>query len=1756
VFGLRKGDYTAKIFFLYEDKLAIWEYWGEKKFSIDGNDINVQFTRNMPWISGVSPWMPEIRSNDELIVEFTIKNETSHTHSGVVEMQIGGGVLLQSKEISLAPHAVKNVEISVPNYSKFGDWPLFYFLKIFRRQNPADTSFDVTDHSIITDFLHVESDPTQISDLIFLPSEDQEGNSWALGLDYKNLTGGVEFDFYDPQNTMENLVVFKNDKLIIPNVKDVSRLLQVIDRQLSFFYPNQKLGPVFDANPGIWRGDCTWSWACKSALTLFSDSERLVHYKNIIRAAISAQEYPFLNSEIRISQNGGIQDLFIKSIPDNISTVVDDVFEEYSSFQSNPVHMADTLTKVLLALKSKHGQEAREALKKHAPISKVIKVIDLAELGAKFVWDSWQYSALSVLLAESAWAETRLQALREAYIFTQDFSDNALDNVVLQAINEVEEELATAGDEMALAIYDGFFAVAKDKLQDSEYVAGALKKVIDVSGLLDKVFKHSLRHKLHMSKSTIASSIKAVLTIHSLFSKPGEEWEKVHLTAHLSRIVLEYAKWSNDYQSGFSGSDGVLDADELARTEPRAVYDLLMAFNIDYLNRGLTMISSTKKSWGNVIESGLEATVSQATSPPWALPINYSSTAMLFGAEMGKAAIHLIHGRGVNELKSMLDSLQKEAGKKNKALNEWAEMLAALVEEEDADGDLVPDTIDRCPETPKGMRVNRKGCPDEDGDNVADNDDLCPFTPFGAVVDEKGCAYGQGPDEDEDNVPDDMDRCPNTPEGIQVNSEGCPDADGDGIADDGDHCPGTDPGAMVDVHGCATGQRPDSDHDNVPDDIDQCPGTPEGVQVNSEGCPDKDGDGVRDDDDLCPVWEPGTKVDANGCLDSDGDGIGDRNDLCPNTLEGVGVGPDGCPHGEYCDYGPREWQDKIQLDHSTSRLQALEILEGPGGIVHAFWGDIIYDQNIGRSVLSIYYSKKIGNYWSIRKKVGEAEFTQEAGFKFDAVVDAQNEVHMAWHDGGSIFSLTPLGTGGYSKDSIGGTHTGRTLRLEIDGKGVKHLFIHGNGKIHYYSDSGNGFIEEASINDFDSYHTEEFDLAVDKKNNVHVVYRNNKDELSYRFLQHKVWSRPTILENFAYHSYPSITVDTKNNIHLSWNGRDTVYYTYKDSSGWHSKVLVPDMVGSPKLTVDPGGIRHINAGSLHTRSCDGAHWEKPYHVDPDIDLSHYYMKRLDFTANSSSNLHVLFAELQNSSGNNAWKIHYKRMGLPDSLDRDKDGVPDNNGAPCLEGNVGDCSDNCPDIYNPEQKDMDFDGVGDTCDDDLDGDGVDNDIDNCPLHPNSDQMDSDGNDVGDACDIKAYIENPYNNIVVYPGNSINFQGEYIGTDASVSFHWDFGGAAPSSIKEDPGEIKMSKSGVFTVRFTVQDSSGNFFEDAITVEVIPKSHMISWKKQNTPVSGRTFHAVDFVDTNTGWIVGDSGTVLKTQNGGDYWSKLSSSSFSSSMTFHGVDFLNRDIGWIVGENAVILKTQNGGSTWSRQVFSTNPSYNYILTDVEILSKDEAWISGYAVKIGEYQSSGYFRLHTVNGGLTWLKINPSSGFFASTLNDVFFLDENQGWMVGDRGFLLKTINAGDRWSLSGDYVDDGRFDVPYAVIRYYFNSVQFINENEGWVAGKDTCINAFCGFNSLVLHTQNGGAYWEQLMNHHVWGEVVNKIYFATPYIGWTWGGEIIRKTEDKGANWAMHRKQRDVDLKDAVFLDGEIWAIGSDSTILYYPYVHHAY
>ncbi len=60
----------------------------------------------------------------------------------------------------------------------------------------------------------------------------------------------------------------------------------------------------------------------------------------------------------------------------------------------------------------------------------------------------------------------------------------------------------------------------------------------------------------------------------------------------------------------------------------------------------------------------------------------------------------------------------------------------------DSDKDGVPDRVDFCADTPRGAKVDEKGCPiDSDSDGIYDGLDKCPKTPPGIKVDVNGCPF-------------------------------------------------------------------------------------------------------------------------------------------------------------------------------------------------------------------------------------------------------------------------------------------------------------------------------------------------------------------------------------------------------------------------------------------------------------------------------------------------------------------------------------------------------------------------------------------------------------------------------------------------------------------------------------------------------------------------------------------------------------------------------------------------------------------------------------------------------------------------------------------------------------------------------------------------------------------------------------------------------------------------------------------------------
>ena len=166
---------------------------------------------------------------------------------------------------------------------------------------------------------------------------------------------------------------------------------------------------------------------------------------------------------------------------------------------------------------------------------------------------------------------------------------------------------------------------------------------------------------------------------------------------------------------------------------------------------------------------------------------------------------------------------------------------------------------------------------------------------------------------------------------------------------------------------------------------------------------------------------------------------------------------------------------------------------------------------------------------------------------------------------------------------------------------------------------------------------------------------------------------------------------------------------------------------------------------------------------------------------------------------------------------------------------------------------------------------------------------------------------------------------------------------------------------------------------------KIHSTGYSVKATGYSN-DLYASNFLDTATGFAVGSNGLILKTTNGGNNWSSISS---GTTNELRSIYFANNTIGYIAGRYGTFLKTTNGGSNW----FSMPTGNSYSYWSVCFTSIDTGYISSNVI------------YKTINGGVNWeTQTVPSS----VPLNSMCFPGIDTGFVAGNSGVILKTVTGG----------------------------------------------------------------------------------------------------------------------------------------------------
>jgi photosystem II stability/assembly factor-like uncharacterized protein len=225
--------------------------------------------------------------------------------------------------------------------------------------------------------------------------------------------------------------------------------------------------------------------------------------------------------------------------------------------------------------------------------------------------------------------------------------------------------------------------------------------------------------------------------------------------------------------------------------------------------------------------------------------------------------------------------------------------------------------------------------------------------------------------------------------------------------------------------------------------------------------------------------------------------------------------------------------------------------------------------------------------------------------------------------------------------------------------------------------------------------------------------------------------------------------------------------------------------------------------------------------------------------------------------------------------------------------------------------------------------------------------------------------------------------------------------------------------------------------------------------------------------GWIVGDNGIILYSDDAGATWQNQSTGLADTVIRLTDIYLYDADTGWITGDNGLVLKTTNGGASWVRKTTPTTSR----LYGLSFVDAEHGWAVG----------NGSTIMSTSNGGESWTLETGGSYDY----KDVIFVDQNHGWAVGKEGTVIRTFNGGGFWtSPLPTHVTTG------------LTSVFFANDSTGWAAGEG----------GTIIYTTDGGLTW--IKQYSDTQNPLFALFFLDERVGWAVGYDgTIRYTNSGG-------------------------------------------
>jgi photosystem II stability/assembly factor-like uncharacterized protein len=310
---------------------------------------------------------------------------------------------------------------------------------------------------------------------------------------------------------------------------------------------------------------------------------------------------------------------------------------------------------------------------------------------------------------------------------------------------------------------------------------------------------------------------------------------------------------------------------------------------------------------------------------------------------------------------------------------------------------------------------------------------------------------------------------------------------------------------------------------------------------------------------------------------------------------------------------------------------------------------------------------------------------------------------------------------------------------------------------------------------------------------------------------------------------------------------------------------------------------------------------------------------------------------------------------------------------------------------------------------------------------------------------------------------------------------------------------------------------------------------------------FMDVHFIDKNKGFAAGGlfafhfaGGNILVTHDAGKSWEVALSTGVVRACLFVSdlVGFALTSGIWRGPAN--VLKTTDGGNTWiPTELDITLPDSTFFdpsAPEMFFVDEETGWMSGY---LSKRDSAGPAIWGTEDGGrrwdLHWWKKDHNS-VHNPDFSSIHFLNDKTGWAVGAGGFIAKSAN-GRTWQEQKKITD-----LPLLVVH-------FIDENNGFISGG--YLNSDES-RMVLFRTTDGGARWQEIPNLPY---LIHDIYFHGAQRGWAIGTDknrkgVILETRNGGSLWTVQVDNLIGPLNALSYRDHFLWAVGEYGLVLRTP------